>query len=241
MNLIIPNYNQVTYLKNLINWFQWYGGDKVFIVDNNSTSEELLEYYNSNPKDVKVTQYSTNEPRKNLKSFLDGYTEEYYCLSDPDISPHPSTPFNFLELFKHCIDVHSFHHVGFNLITDDIPNWTNKRDEIIENERVNLSHHDPVVIDFEGKQYTGSRASFDTTFGMYKTENGWYESQSPEDWSNALRILDAFHLPWYIDGDFVNEEMDKYYKSCTRFVPPAFEGEVKPSALLNNNRPKSYE
>ena len=62
--LIIPVYNQLTYTKNLINWWRWYHTNEnknpIFIVDNNSNYKPLLDFYDS-CNDAKVYKYTKNE------------------------------------------------------------------------------------------------------------------------------------------------------------------------------------
>ena len=100
--LIIPNFNQLTYLKNLINWWRWYSNDPIYIIDNGSYYPPLIEYYKT--CDAKVINYKENSAHKNLMDFCSDLKSEYYCISDPDIMPHPGTPFDFLEIYKYCLD-----------------------------------------------------------------------------------------------------------------------------------------
>lgn len=233
--LIIPNFNQLTYLKNLINWWRWYNPQgRVFIVDNASTYEPLLAYYDTlNEGGMDVFRYPENRLGKNLREFIDKNIidkYEYYVISDPDIMPHPNTPQNFLEHWVNYIKS-GFHRVGFNLIISELPSWLNYRDGILYDESELIK--DRLVVRCEG--FNGYRAPIDTTFAMYTTKNsGWYSPMNGEDWSNALRIFDAFHLGWYIDGDRLNKEMEYYFKSARYRVPG------QNNAGCNNYRPKRF-
>lgn len=239
--LIIPVFNQLTYTKNLINWFMWYYPENpIYIVDNLSTYDPLLTYYAepfSNNRNLKIWTYAENDCIKNLQTVIKGHINhnyEYYIISDPDIMPHPNTPPNFLEIFKDAIDNKGFHRAGFGLITDDLPEELNERKMIIGNEAALLNQ--PIPFFYKDKRYDGFKAPLDTTFCLYKRDNGgWSSPMNGNDWGNCLRLFKAFHFGWYLRPDFINEEMDYYFKSAKYRVP----GE--PSAGKNNNRPEQYK
>jgi hypothetical protein len=232
--LIIPNFNQLTYLKNLINWWHWYNpGAIVFIIDNASTYKPLLDFYAFSADSlVDVRRYQSNDMGSNLRSFIDNQIKDkfdYYVLSDPDIMPHPNTPYNFLEQWMGYIK-QGFHRVGFNLIIEDLPSWLYHKDWIIGDEKALLGV--PVLTN---NGFDGYRAPIDTTFALYTTKNsGWYSPMNGEDWSNSLRLFNAFHLGWYVDGENLNPEMDYYFKSARYRVPG------QNNAGCNNYRPFKF-
>lgn len=241
--LIIPVFNQLTYLRNLINWWWWYNGQTspIFIVDNGSTYGPLDDFYDelaNNNSSISVFHFSENDFIPNMKFFLSDVFPaqgnfDYYVISDPDIMPHPNTPMNFLEIWKNYIENHSFHHVGFNLITSDIPDYFNDRAMVTGNEAEFTNAGRRVVMH---GSHSGYKAPIDTTFAMYSTRNGgWPSSNSGKDWDNSLRLFEAFHLGWYIDGEKLNPEMKNYFETCRKHIP----GE--PSAGKNNNRPTQYK
>lgn len=246
--LIIPVFNQLTYLKNLMNWWRWYHPDAeqypIFICDNGSTNENLISNYDHGVFEfmfgAKVYRYKENSFIPNVRDLVKEVVEqdygfEYYVISDPDIMPHPSTPMNFLEIFKETIDHHGFHRAGFGLIIKDLPETLNERAMIIHNESELLAQKDFDVV-LEQGIFCGYKAPIDTTFCLYKTTNGgWSAPMEGKDWGNCVRMFEAFHLGWYIDGDKLNPEMKTYFETSKYRVP----GE--PSAGKNNNRPKNYQ
>jgi len=238
--LLIPNHNQFTYLKNLINWFKWYyPNNAIFIIDNASDYPPLLKFYEEgNKKDFYIFRYEQNDCATNLRKTIDFLTTnhkeiEYYIISDPDIMPHPNTPPNFLEVFKYAIDNYGFHRAGFGLITDELPDYLHQKSSIVENEKGLLSV--PNHIDMGGMIYKGFKAPIDTTFCLYKVSNGgWTAPMNGKDWSNCLRLFNAFHFGWYIHPDYVNAEMDNYFRTSNyRDGSPI-------SAGKNNCRPAKY-
>lgn len=229
--LIIPYFNQPTYLSNLIMWWKWYGGEQVYVLDNGNNCNFKFPA----TANIRVINYEQNDCAGNLKKFIEENINgkyEYYVISDPDIMPHPNTHPKFLEIFKQAINS-GFHRAGFDLMTEDIPEWNSKKAHIQHDEKE--AGVIPVTMETPYGIFGGRKAALDTTFCMYSTKNGgWYAPMSGKDWSNSLRIFKAFHLPYYLHDEYVNDEMDKYFTSCKfRDLSPI-------SAGKNNWRPKKY-
>lgn len=235
--IIIPVFNQLTYLKNLINWWRWYYPENpIYIVDNGSTYPPLLEFYkNMGDGNAVVFGFVENNFIENLKGILERSVHpkhDYYVISDPDIMPHPSTPGNFLEVLQNKIEELNLHRAGFNLIIQDLPLNLNERNMIIHNEH-ELINGKQIL---EHGPWKGYKAPIDTTFCLYKTANGgWSAPMNGKDWGNCLRLFAAFHLGWHVDHDNLNPEMEFYFQNSKYRVP----GE--PSAGKNNNRPAKYQ
>jgi len=154
--------------------------------------------------------------------------------------PHPGTPFDFLEIYKYCLDNIIFEdqplqRVGFNLIINDLPASLRDRDTIIFNETEILKTYPSVNISYQGRDFIAYRTPIDTTFGMYKKSEGFYAPMSGKDWSRSLRLFQAFHLGWYADNGGINKEMDNYFRTCIKKDG----GPV--SAGKNNNCPDRYK
>lgn len=215
--LILTNFNQKSYLIGLINQFRFYYPENpVWIVDNGSTYEPLKSFYQNNlGKDIELHLYPNNDFVNNLSEFIAFKKSEYYIISDCDLQIHPATPPNFLEIFRTAIDTYGFHHAGFGLITDDIPDWNPKAGWIQGDEKALLNT--PVGITHEGKQYIGHKAPIDTCFALYKRSNGgWSAPMDGESWGNSVRLFKAFHLPWYLHKDYLNPEMKNYFAKCRK-------------------------
>ncbi len=229
--LIIPNFNQLFYLKNLVNWWRWMHPNKeeypIIILDNCSTYQPLLEYYKT--VEAEIINYPINDCATNLRSYLKGSDFEYYVISDPDILPHPATPHNYLETFKAGIDA-GYHHAGFDLIIDDLPDWLHKKDWIISDEKLCLIQK----VIFQG--YEGYKAAIDTTFCLYKKSNGGWSAPMPgNQWGNGLRLFKAFHMKWYQDGNNLNPELVTYFETAN------YKDLTGISAGKNHFRPQQYE
>lgn len=209
---IITNFNQLYFLKNLVAQLKWYYPEnRIYVVDNGSTLPELRQYY-FECKDITAYTYPENDFVGNLSSFIaHEITNEYYVISDSDISIHTTTPPNFLEYFKRVIDEYGFHHCGFDLIYDDIPDWNPKRAHIQYDE--SQLHQKEFKID----NYSGFVAALDTTFCLFKRSNGgWYAPMSGEHWSSSVRLFKAVHNAWYLHKDYLPKEMVNYYNTIKK-------------------------
>ena len=152
----------------------------------------------------------------------------HYVISDPDIMPVPGTPANFLEVFKGLVDANNYHRAGFGLVLNGIT--VHNQQEIINNE-VGFKANPVLQIG----DFIAYKAPIDTTFCLYKTANGgWSSPMDGKDWGNCIRIFNAFHLPWHLDENNLNEEMKYYFTHCNKHVPG------QPSAGANNYRPQAF-
>lgn len=227
--LIIPNFNLLTYTRNLVNWYSWYYPNaSIYIIDNGSTYEPLLYWYKEQT-DAAIIETGKNEFIPNLKGFINRLSSPYYAISDPDIMPHPSTPPNFMEVFVHAIERQGFHHAGFGLLHEEIPEFNPKKGWIAGDE------HGLYSTPVEVMGHTGYKAPIDTTFAVYSRDNGgWSAPMQAAHWSNSIRLFKAYHLMWHLHPEHINEEMDNYLKTANYRVPGT------PSAGQNNSRPDKY-
>lgn len=243
--LIIPVFNLLSYTRQLVEWWLTNTPDNpVFLLDQRSTYEPLTAWLREivkNPR-VFVIYNESNQPRENLAVFLSSawlQDAQYYCISDPDIMPCADTPPDFLEVFQHCIDKNNFHHVGFCLKIDDLPDYEEnkgggcrlQKSWILETEQPAWQR--PLSVRFKDRIITGYHWPIDTTFAMYRRKAGWHTPMEGYAWSNALRILNARHQPWYLKSTELSDELRFYFSACAKAAPGA-------SSLANSYRPKDY-
>lgn len=232
---IIPNFNQLYFLRNLVNQLKWYYPEnQIFVVDNGSTLPELRKYY-FECNDILAFRYPENDFVGNLSSFIEHEIDaEYYVISDPDLYIPPYTPPIFLEVFKAAIE-QGYHHAGFGLKTDDIPLWNPKAGWIQGDEKALLSTPVKVMCDFMNlpeAHVIGHRAPIDTTFALYKRSNGgWTCPMTGEAWSNCIRLFEIYHMTWYLHKDYLNKEMVNYFNTVKKRELG------KPTAGVNHYQP----
>jgi hypothetical protein len=216
--LIIPNFNQLYFTVNLINWWNYYTAESpVFILDNASTYKPLLEFYKNNHfPNVEVIRCPKNNCGDNLRAFIDQRINphyKFYCISNPDIMPHPATPEFFLDLFRHCIVDKKIHHVGFSLIIHDLPYYIDNHGLIQQKESGFWVRSRRIP--FKDHNFTGYIAPIDLTFAMYSVDNGgWSFPMNPAHWGNSMRILQAYHFGWYISPRTNIAEHINYFRTA---------------------------
>lgn len=203
IDVFIISFNRLKYLIQLIAWLERAGFEKINIVDNASTYPLLLEY-------LKNSQHTVHYLEKNyghlavwecgrFKEIIDN---EYYIVTDFDILPILECPLNVIEYFKNILDQYPrFTKVGFSLKIDDIPDYYDYKENVIEWESQFWKNE-------LGKDLFD--APIDTTFALYRP--GIYPAQ--KKWWRSVRTdfpYIARHLPWYEKSAEIDEE-DIYYQ-----------------------------
>lgn len=214
--IFIIAFDRYSYLKAQIERFYELGQiDNLIIIDNCSTYEPLLNYYEELKDTVKIIRCDENYGHKvlNAKPFYGGnpkFVKKYnmntkpYAYTDCDILPSLDCPKNFLEIFKKLLHKYKdVSKIGFSLEINDIPDTLKSKDKVLtwESRFWENPIHDK---EFSVKLYS---APIDTTFSIQRpgTPPGWYY--------RCLRVgypYVAKHLSWYIDSNILSEE-DQYY------------------------------
>lgn len=213
VTLILPYFNQPTYLRNAINWYRWYRpDDPIVVLDNASDVMPALNTWAG----VEVVRCRENTTRANLRALLDARKPEFYIISDPDLMPHPTCPPDFVDVLLHAITVEGFHHAGLGLDVADLPDWVPPiiREDAQRNEPPLRDPARAVSFTYRGRAIHGHRSPIDTTFALYTSHNsGWHSPMAGADWSNSLRVFLGIHLGFYLPAD-PNPEMDHYFQTC---------------------------
>ncbi|QOW10880.1 hypothetical protein Q73A0000_11190 [Kaistella flava (ex Peng et al. 2021)] len=206
--VIIINFNQLYYLKQLINFLQKRDFSNIVIIDNASSYKPLLEYYRKIKDKVVVESLENNLGHdvffKN-KKLQKKYGKGFYFLTDSDIIPNEKLPDDFATtmlnyLFKYYKRVNK---VGFAIDTQNIPDYYPLK------EKVNIWEKRYWLAEIEKEVYF---ANIDTTFALYKPK---YPKTFFKlfDFMTGLRLAGNFtckHGGWYIDPKNLTEE-NRYY------------------------------
>lgn len=211
--VIVINFNQLFYLKKLVNFLLKRKFENIIIIDNLSTYPPLLQYYQT-LKGVTVEYMDKNYGHMVFFENDDlqkKYGKGFYVVTDADIVPNENLPLDFMNsLLKILIkEFTTITKVGFALKTDDIPPTYTFRDQVINWERK-----------FWISKYNHSLESYyaklDTTFALYKP----YYPQ----WLNAVEFLSgiriagdftASHGGWYSDPLNLTDEQKFYQQTST--------------------------
>ena len=207
--VLIISFNQLFYLKKLIDFLLIKGYKNIVVVDNASTYSPLIEYLNSISSEVRVMRLEKNYGHMVVwkkPELFEKYTRGFYVVTDADVVPSEECPTDFMEYFKQLLYTHKrITKVGFSLRRDAIPETHPFKQQ---------------VLDWEGKYWKNQTesgnyyADIDTTFALYRPKSF--------DWTNmpfmnAVRTKEpytAIHGGWIIDPANLSEEQEFYMKTA---------------------------
>lgn len=208
--IIIINFNQLFYLKKLIDFLLDKNFENIVIIDNNSSYPPLLEYYDLIKTKVTVEIMPQNYGHMVFfenKDLKEKYGRGFYVVTDADILPNNNLPEDFMKhMISHLIKNWSIvTKTGFSLVIDDIPDENVLKEKVLTWESEFWKHKVKENV-FE--------ASIDTTFAIYKPNY-------PTRYDNihffiAHRFAGNYiarHGGWYIDQQNLTTEQEYY--ACT--------------------------
>ena len=189
-------------MQKLIDWLLEAGYRNLIILDNNSTYENLLNYYSELEKEerVKIIRLEKNLGYKAI--WLSNILEDLkistpYIYTDPDVLPIDKCPKDFVKrLFEILDSNHEIRKVGLSLIWEDITISDKKKLQDTEAK-------------FFKNGYIGDNLSFanvDTTFALYSNLRNYSLRLAIRTYGD----LRCRHLPWYFDYKNLPED-EKYY------------------------------
>lgn len=202
--VLINNFNRLNYLSQQINWLESQGIQNIFIIDNDSTYEPLVDYYSKTPHNVIKLKYNVGYLSPWETVIHDNFRDRPYIYTDSDIVPVVECPNDWLDKFFYYLDKYSeIQKVGFGLKIDDLPDsYKNKYRVIKDEQQFWVSEVEKDLFD----------APIDTTFALYRPHaRGGY-------WEKAYRTggdYVARHLPWYADSENPTAE-DLFYSQSAK-------------------------
>lgn len=188
--IVINSFNRLTYLRGLVDSLRARGYENLYVIDNASTYEPLLEYYRQ--EGLRVFYLDANVGFLAMWATPVGanFVDDYYVYTDPDVEPAPECPDDFMAVFRKGLDRHPrVGKVGFGLRIDDLPDHYALKPRVLEHEQKILALHHG-----RGRFY---RAAIDTTLALYRP------GAAGGSWLRALRTSEPYvakHLPWYEDS-----------------------------------------
>jgi hypothetical protein len=206
--IIIISFNQLFYLKKLVEFLKLYNYNNIVIIDNNSTYPPLLEYFEEMESTLIIHRLEENYGHlvfwKN-KELFNKYSKGYYVVTDPDINPILECPENFIAYFKNILDEdYKVSKVGFSLKIDDIPDSNVNKYKILKWE----SRY------WKFRRDDGNyQADIDTTFALYRP--GYMRKE--KNFIKGIRTQYPYqvkHGGWYIDLKKLSEEEKYYIDTC---------------------------
>lgn len=192
--------DRVSCTAELVRWLEAAGQQQIYLVDNDSSYEPLLEYYESTPHTVIRMGGNTGHTGIWLHGIVDKYAaNQYFIVSDPDTIPIEQCPLDAVDYFRSILDKYEDRtKVGFGMYIEDLPDHYKFKQDVIKFESEYLRWGAPEP----GLNF----APIDTTFALYRPG-------ATQDISYSCRTQYPYvvrHLPWYIDSNNPGEE-EEYY------------------------------
>lgn len=198
--IFIISRDRLSCLEKLVGWLETAGQERIYIIDNESTYEPLLDFYSETPHQVVKMGGNTGHvgiwAHGTIEKLAPG---ERFVVTDPDIVPIEQCPNDAIEYFDLLLDQYQDRSkIGFGLWLEDIPDHYKFKQSVLEYESRFALYHRP--------QKDLYFAPIDTTFALYR-------EGASQDISFSGRTdypYVARHLSWYVDSDNPGEE-ETYY------------------------------
>ncbi len=216
--IIIPTFNNPTYLENMVGQLRSRNCHDIFVFDNSSNFPPMLDCLKKLERSgvVVIRSRMNLGPRLFLNRFIYAALPEYFVLTDPDLQLNDALPNDFLDQLKEATQTYKIGKAGFAL---DISNVEQLRSGLFEVEGQKLS-----IVDWENQFWVSPLpplpggdpvylARIDTTFALY---NKSYFCR--RRYGQAIRIGGRFtcrHLPWYNNNGLPHDEIE-YYSQTQR-------------------------
>lgn len=213
--VLIPTFNNPTFLENTLNQLNSKGLEDICIIDNGSRFKPMIELIEKVASRHHVITLIDNPgphytiTRKELLASL----PKFFIYTDPDLEFNPKLPSNFISTLKLLSEEHEVGKVGFALEIDNI--------QEMRDTKFKIDGKEFLIWEWE-KQFWKHKvpqensnevfyADIDTTFALYNQD--FYH---PEINSGALRVAGAFtakHLPWFRSSLVPKKESNFYNRS----------------------------
>lgn len=200
--VFIPVRDRVTPLRRLVDWLERAGQQEIWLIDNLSTYEPVLEYLSSSRHHVVRCDYNFGHRSPWLTGSVQRYAHRrFFVVSDPDVVPDDACPLDALDHFRVLLERYSdVDKVGFGLRIDDLPSTYPLAEDVRRWEARFWSR------EVESGVF---RADIDTTFALYRPLDRRHDE------GRALRTgapYVARHTPWYVDASNLSDE-EAYYRA----------------------------
>lgn len=198
--IVINNRNRLDFLQQLISALNSRGYHNIIIIDNKSSYQPLLDYYKTLSYDIIMLDENLGYKSLEQLPLYSKIRKNFYVYTDSDILPLQACPENFMDYFLKVLRKNVMvTKVGFSLKIDDLPDYYNKKKEVIDWESQF----------YEKESYGDYLAPIDTTFALHKP----FALISTRGFFKMVRTrfpYQAYHMPWYNDSKNLTEE-EKYY------------------------------
>jgi hypothetical protein len=214
--MVIPTYNNPTYLNNTISFWSKRGVDDFVILDNGSTYPQMLDLLNEIDAIV-VSSPDNPGPRHFYENqIIYNWLPRNFIVTDPDLLFDPTITLDDVKKLIELTDHLSLFKLGSML------NLDMKTDNIVDS--VYLWGGMPNTIrNLESQYYTNAiyvtednniiyAAPVDTTFAVYNKDfdRGFFANNA-----RIGKIYSAEHIGWYLNHPIPDEERAFYLESVS--------------------------
>jgi hypothetical protein len=201
--IFIVSRDRLTPLQRLVSWLERVGCVEIYILDNDSAYEPLLEWYRESPHTVLALGQNYGKNALWLApGVFDRVRGRRFVYSDPDIVPDESCPLDALDRFGELLDRYlAVTKAGFGLRIDDLPDHYPHKSAVLAWERRFWDW--PLG---RGAYY----APIDTTFALYRPGSG----ARPNEAVRTGPPYVARHDSWYLDIESLPDDELCYRSRC---------------------------
>ncbi len=199
-------FNRLTTTRTLCEQIAKLDGAEVVIIDNDSTWEPLLEWYEDCPFEVVRLRENLGHHAPWNCGAVNQDPAPFYCVTDCDLDI-AGVPADALEVLQRPFSMPGMDVVkcGLSLRIDDLPAWQ----QSVKTWEQRWWRR-PVA---GGAYYA---AAVDTTFAMYQrgTDQDIATSVAGVTALRAAMPYTARHVPWYLDGENLDAENANYFATA---------------------------
>jgi hypothetical protein len=206
----VNNRDRVTTTMALVDWLLSAGTQRIVILDNESTYEPLLDYYNNLPAGVDVKLFGQNcGPWAFWDKGMHLLQTTPYIVSDSDLVPTEDCPKDLVRLLNLLLNERpQSGKVGVGLKIDDVPGDLNEMN----------GWYRHIEAPYWTNRYNDKAffAGVDTTFAIYGPASDGRVASGHSHGTN-LRTDSPYlfrHMPWYQTLPLSDEE--QYYRTHSR-------------------------
>jgi len=210
--IFIISWNQYTYVKSMVEQLLEYPNMKIYIIDNASTYQPLLDYLKQidGQNNIKVLYQPENYGHRVYeRPEIYEIGGEMYVVTDPDLKLNSKMPKNFLEIMSGLSEKYKTNKIGLALdITNDLDLTKTLDGRPGETFATNEAQYWKNRVN--NSDYELYYAPIDTTFALINKKYRMLGNMH-----NSIRIAGDFtavHRPWTLANktEILQEEMDYY-------------------------------
>ena len=218
--IIIPTYNNPTYLCRFLEQLKRFPKLQILIYDNNSTYLPMLQLLDDLGKKFSLIRNSENRGPEfvyrdqNLLKLL----PSQFLLSDPDLDLNPDLPTNFFETFFALTEYYKIGKAGSAL---SIPNNFKTNLKLIQKDVTTtaIEYENQFWQNLSGFIKKDDAKIYGAALGATLCLVNMKYLNEDNHWSKGIRVAGVYenkHLPWELYFDLPNDEKE-FYDSLQKF------------------------